>query len=222
MCELPQIIGLRVNELPGHLCFSILGIMFPLAGLFRIILQREDSFRCCGKKSCVIDRDVGAEQLAMGVLEHIDVYGHARGVCIVFLDDEREVDGVYCLDSRAALLNMFDKSRGEGVGVERDGFAQLADSHVVDDKEDESGFTADARVVEGVILDSDFPDSLKFLALVYVILIGRGIGADSLGNGKSLAVLCSVDVCGVMMPQRFCFAWASSQSYWKSRGVSAL
>ena len=48
----------------------------------------------------------------LGVLEHIDVEGHARGVCVVSLDDEWEVDGVDGVESCAALFEMFEKSGG--------------------------------------------------------------------------------------------------------------
>ena len=109
-------------------------------------------------------------RLALGVFEHTDVYGHAQGVCILSLDDEREVDGVNGVESRAALFDVFEKSGGEDVGVKRGGFAQLADPHIVDDGEDEGGGAAGARVVEDVILNSDFCEGLKFWGLIYGIL----------------------------------------------------
>ena len=55
---------------------------------------------------------------------------------------------------------MFEKSRGEDVSVQCGGVAQLVDPHIVDDVEDEGGGAADTIVVEGLILDVDFPDSL--------------------------------------------------------------
>ena len=195
MRELPQLVGLLVLELPGRPRFSVLGLMFPLAGLIRILLQSEDSFCCRGKSSCVGERKVGVDQLELGVLEHICVYGYARGFRIVSLDDKQEVDGVDGMESCAVLFEIFNKRGGEDFGVELGGVTHLADPHAVDDGEDEGGGAVDVRVKEGITLNSDYPDSLEFSCLVYVVLQYGGIGANLLGRGKILAVLCSVGVC---------------------------
>ena len=89
---------------------------------------------------------------------------------------------------------MCEKGGGKDVGIKRGGVAQLADPHVVDDSDNEDGGAADAHVLEGVIINACFPDSLKFLSLVYGILQDGGIGANALGHGKSLALLHCVGV----------------------------
>ena len=133
-------------------------------------------------------------RLALILLKHIDIDGHARGVCLVSLNYEREVNGVNGVKSCAALFDMSEKSGGEDASVNRGGVAQLADPHVVDDSDNEDGGAADAHVLEGVIINACFPDSLKFLSLVYGILQDGGIGANALGHGKSLALLHCVGV----------------------------
>ena len=57
--KLPQILGPLVPELSGCPCFSVLGITFPITDLVRIILKIKDGFRCRGKKSGFIEREVG-------------------------------------------------------------------------------------------------------------------------------------------------------------------
>ena len=64
---------------------------------------------------------------------------------------------------------MFNKSGGEDIGVKRGEVAQLADPHFDDNGEDEGGGVVDACVVEGIIHDLDFPDSLEFSGLVFGI-----------------------------------------------------
>ena len=49
----------------------------------------------------------------------------------------------------------------------------------------------DAHVVEGVVLYSDFPDSLEFSVLV---LQDGSIGANTRRRGKCLSVLCCIGV----------------------------
>ena len=98
------------------------------------------------------------------------------------------------MESRSALFNMFEKSGGEEVSLKHGGFTQIVDPHVINNGEDEGGGVADARVTEGVILNAYFPDGLKFLGLVNVVLQDGGIGANVLGRGKSLAIICCVGV----------------------------
>ena len=186
---MPKLVGLLVPELPGCPRFSILGITFPLTGLVRILLRNEDGFRCRSEKSGVGEREVGAERLALGVLKHVDVDGHDRGVCVVSLDDEREVNGVNDMESRAALFNMCEKSGGKDISIKRGGVMQLADPHVVDDGKDEGGGAADACVVESLILDADLPDGLKFPGLFNGVLQDGGISTNALGRGERLSVL---------------------------------
>ena len=102
MRKLPQTVGPLVPELPVCPSFSVLGIAFPLAGLVRILLQIKDGFCCCGKKSGLREREVGAEQLALSVLKHVGVDMHAQGVCVVSLDDERKVEGFDGMESCGA------------------------------------------------------------------------------------------------------------------------
>ena len=96
----------------------------------------------------------------------------------------------------AAGFDAFDKSGGEDIGVKRGGVAHFVEPHVVKDVEDEGGGAADARVVEGVILNSYFPDGLKFLGLVYGVLQDGGVGEFLPRHSKILAVLCYVGVWG--------------------------
>ena len=51
---------------------------------------------------------------------------------------------------------------------------QIVDPHIVDNGKDEGRGAVDARVIEGVILDADFPHGLKFLGLVYGVLQDGG------------------------------------------------
>ena len=74
---------------------------------------------------------------------------------------------------------------------------QIVDPHIGDGGEDEGGGAAYAFVVEGVILDTDLPDSLNFPGLVNGVLQGGGVGADTLGRGEMFAVLFCVGVCRV-------------------------
>ena len=74
------------------------------------------------------------------------------------------------MEARAALFEMCEKSEGKGVGIKCGGVAQPADSHIVNDIKDEGGGAAETCVVEGVILDKDPPNGLKFLGLVDGVL----------------------------------------------------
>ena len=58
------------------------------------------------------------------------------------------------------------EGRREGRRYKTWWLAQLADPHVFDNGEDEGGSAADACVVEGIILDADLLDGLKFMGLV--------------------------------------------------------
>ena len=175
MRKLTQRVGPLVPDLPSFPIFSVLGLTFPLAGLVRILLRSKDGFCFRGEKSFVGDMGVGALQLTIGVLDNVDVNGHAQGVYVVSLDDDRDVDSVDGVESCAALFEMFEKSGGEDVGVKCGGVAQIAYPHVVNNGKDEGGGATDAHAIKGVILNLEFPDGLDFSGLVYGVLKDRGI-----------------------------------------------
>ena len=148
MRKLHQLVGPLISELPGSTRFSVLGIAFPLAGLVLILLRSEDRFRFRGEKSGFREREVSDERLALCILKYVEVDGHAQGVCIVSLDDEREFYGVNGMKSHAVLFKMCKKSGGRE-GHQYKIWWAYADHGAVDN-----------CVVEGVILDQDLPESL--------------------------------------------------------------
>ena len=54
---------------------------------------------------------------ALGVIKHIDVDGHARGIGVKPLDDDWKVNGVDGIDYQAVLFEMFDQIGGGGALV---------------------------------------------------------------------------------------------------------
>ena len=74
------------------------------------------------------------------------------------------------MESCAELFEIFKKIGGEYVSVKSGVVTQLMDPRVVNDGKYKDGAATYARVVEGVIIDANFPDGLEFLGLVNGIL----------------------------------------------------
>ena len=104
------------------------------------------------------------------------------------------VDGINGMEPCAALFDMCDKSVGKDVSIKHGEVAQLVYPHVFNNGEDEVGGAADVCVVEGVILDTDLPDGPKFPGMVDGFQRYGGVGANVLGRGKSITILCCIGV----------------------------
>ena len=97
--EMLQLVCLLVFQLPSGPRFHILGLMFPLAVLFLILLQIKDGFCFRDEDNCIRERRVGAFRFALVILKNIDVDGHSRSVGVKPLDNDWKVDCINVMES---------------------------------------------------------------------------------------------------------------------------
>ena len=111
-------VGGMVVCFPCRPCFCYTGFGLPFVGRARKVIRGEDCSGGNGEELVVRHGKIGAGELALGFLEHVDVLGDSLSVGVVSEHFGGEVDKLARVEASTVCVEVFEQLLGGDVGVE--------------------------------------------------------------------------------------------------------